>query len=151
MNRPNAGRPNRLSQLIHQPGGQTRDEAVRAAEANLEAVRETVLAEIDVALRRMFAIGLAARADFGNGSLDDLYRVANTLIGMAGVFETNGLGAISFSLCSAIDRMRSTGRFDADAVQIHLDSLKFASTPNTKGDRDQAALLAALNRVVERI
>lgn len=151
MNKILASKPNRLSRLVHQPGGVTMDEAVQAADANLETIREKVVAEIEAIVERMQAVGTILRTGPDERALEELYTLANSVVGMAGVFGMAALGQVSYSLCDLVDRMRTRKKWDGAAMQVHMDSLRLVRS-GTQGDGDgHRAVIAALRQVVERL
>jgi chemotaxis protein histidine kinase CheA len=140
----------RLAGLVHRPGGLTEDEAVSAADANLETIRERTLQRMDGTLQLMDAIGRTLEAGIDRQALEELYAHSNTIVGVAGVFGMGGLSAVAYSLCELIDRMRTSRTWNAQAVSVHLDSLRLmrASGPGHEENRE---MQAALRRLVDRV
>lgn len=144
------GHTSRLASLVNRPGGLTEDEAVSAATANLEGMRERTLIEIDATLQRMQAIGAALAAEPDPAALDALYGSSHTLIGVAGTFGLGGLSAVAYSLCELIDRMRTSRTWNPLAVRVHLDSLRLMQVAGP-GERDGWQVRDALRAMVERV
>lgn len=142
------GQPNRLATLVHQPAGLSLDEAIVAADANLNLIRGTVVREIEVMVERMQAIGAAPQTDLDAQSLNELYALANSVVGMAGVFGMECLGQVSFSLCALLDHMRSAAEIDGRALKVHMDSLRLLRPGTLQDLAQQDAIVAALRRVV---
>ena len=140
--------PNRLAKLVHQRGGQPMAVAIRAAEANLHHIRGDVIGEIEAILARMHAIE-AAGSDAQ--SLEELYTLANSVIGMAGLFGMSGLGHVCFSLCELLDRLRSQHKQDAPALRVHMESLHLLRPGATYDKERQTAVIVALQRIVARV
>lgn len=140
----------RLAGLVHRPGGLTEDEAVCAADANLETIRERTLQQMDGTLQLMQAIGrtLETRAD--RAALESLYAHSNSIIGVAGVFGMSGLSAVAYSLCELIDRLRTSRTWNAQAVSVHLDSLRLMRMAGP-GEAENREMQAALRRLVDRV
>ena len=143
--------PSRLAGLVHQPGGVTIDEAVEAADTALETIREEVTAEIYSTLERMLVLGHDMKAGYDKYALDELYVLANTVVGMAGVFGMHSLGEVSFSLCELVDRLKTMKKWDGPAMQVHMDSLRLLRPGATQSDVQQKALVGALRRIVARV
>lgn len=140
----------RMSAMVNRPGGITLSQAVSAAEANLETLRERGLDEITTALTRVYALGEALKTNPSAADQAELYKLGNFLVGVSGVFGFAGLGEISFSLCCLLDRLRMAGSWSMPSVQIHLDSLRLAYS-GTVQDAEMAAIRQALRRVVDRV
>ena len=138
----------RLAGLVNQPGGLTEDEAVLAAHANLETIRERTLLQMDETLSLMQATGRTLQS--GGADLDALYIQSNTIVGVAGVFGMAGLSAVAYSLCELLDRMRTSRVWNKLAVSAHLDSLRLmrsAAPGETLNDEMRAALRSLVDRV----
>jgi hypothetical protein len=114
----------KLCKLVLQPGGMTANEAVRAADAKLEGIRDRGLIEIAAMLARMHAIGVALNSGPDRALSQELYRISNSMVGIAGVFGLAALGDVAFSLCSLLDRYLVSGHWSMLPVQRHLDSLR---------------------------
>lgn len=151
MNAPTR-KPGTFAKLVRQPGGVSMDEAVRAADANLESIRGRLVAEIEATLERMQALGGALRDGPGDGrALEELYASANAVIGLAGAPGLRGLGRVCYSLCELIDRLQTSGAWNGPAVRIHMDSLRALRPGTAEGEAQQEAIVAALKRVVARV
>ena len=140
----------RMAGLVNRPGGLTADEAVTAAEANLESLRGRGLEEIATAVERMHAIGDTLKAGSNEAAQTELYTLSNFLVGVAGVFGFAGLGEVAFSLCTLLDRMRISASWSMASVQIHLDSLRLAYAGKLQGNQ-MSSIATALKQVVDRV
>ena len=140
----------RMAGLVNRPGGITVSEAVMAAEANLETLRDRGLEEIATTVTQMQAIGDTLKAGPDAAGQAELYKLSNFLVGVAGVFGFPGVGEVSFSLCSLLDRLRTSGAWSMPSVRIHLDSLRLVYAGNLQGG-ELAAISTALRQVVDRI
>lgn len=145
---PSSPQPNRLAKLVHQRGGQPMAVAVHAAETNLHRIQGDVISEIEAILARMHAIE-AAGSDVQ--SLDELYTLANSVIGMAGLFGMAGLGHVCFSLCELLDQLKSQHAQDAPALRVHMESLHLLRPGTTYNQEQETAVIVALQRIVARI
>lgn len=131
------------------PARRTADEAaVRATEANRHDIRNDVINEIEGILDRMHAIETAGD---DAQTLDELYTLANNVVGMAGLFGMSGLGQVCFGLCELLDRLRSQHIQDAPAVRVHMGSLHLLRPDSTYNQEQQAAVVAALRCIVVRL
>ncbi len=139
----------RLSDLVHRPGGMTVNEAVSAAEARLDVIRDSSLKELAAMVDHMLSLGEEIATVPSIAAFDALYSASNTVVGVAGVFGLPELGKVAFSLCTLLDRQRSLPAWNMQAIQLHLDSLRVMS-----GDEDnerKQAVIKALHQVVDRL
>ena len=138
----------RFASLVLRPGGLTAKEAVASAEQNLLALRGQGLEQVYAAIDRMEAAGPAFRADPWGDTRVELYGLANSLIGVAGVFGLPEIGEVAYSLCSLLDGADTAG--SAAAVQLHLDSLRLLRRGGM--DPTQIQLIgAALRQVADHL
>ncbi len=140
----------RLAGLVNRPGGITVSEAVVAAEANLETLRDRGVEEIAAAVTRLLAIGDGLKPVADPAEQAELYKLSNFLVGVSGVFGLACVGEVAFSLCSLLDRLRTAGMWSVPSVRIHLDSLRLAHGGNLQPG-EMAAIGTALRQVVDRI
>jgi chemotaxis protein histidine kinase CheA len=140
----------RLAGLVHRPGGLTEEEAVCAADANLETIRERTLQQMDGTLQLMQTIGQTLETSADRTALEALYAHSNTIVGVAGVFGMAGLSAVAYSLCELIDRLRTSRTWNAQAVSIHLDSLRLMRMAGPGGTENRE-MQTALRRLVDRV
>lgn len=141
----------RFANLVNRPGGQTAEEAIGAASANLETIRDRVVAAIDTALARMQALGITLHAGHEAAAAQELYGLANTIVGLAGTAGLGSLGEVSYSLCELIDRLRMAKIWNAQAIQFHLDALRRLQSAGSSEQAGTQAVKDALRRVVARI
>lgn len=114
---------NPLAALIDKPGGLRVSEAVAAAEANLESVRDAALERLDAILAEMDACA-AAVPGYAAATVDALYRLSNEIVGVAGVFGYPHMGEAAYSLCDLLDASRASETWRASAVGVHLRTLR---------------------------
>lgn len=114
---------NPLAGLIDKPGGLRVSDAVAAAEANLESVRDAALERLDAILVEMDACAAAAPGCEA-AAVDTLYRLSNEVVGVAGVFGYPHMGEAAYSLCDLLDASRAAEAWRASAVGVHLRTLR---------------------------
>ncbi len=141
----------RFANLVNRPGGQTADEAVAAAATNLDSIRDRVVTGLDTTLQRMHALGETLQAGARPAAVEELYALANTVIGLAGTAGLGCLGDVSYSLCTLIERMRGAKLWNAMAVQLHLEALHRLQNAGPGELATAQAVTDALRRVVARI
>ena len=113
----------RLAAKINQPGGQTEEEAISAATANLETLRDRTQHELEITLQQIRAVGRALETPPDPAMVRQLYSLSNTVVGISGIYGMSGLSNVAYSLCDIVDRMRMSRTWNAESVQIHIDSL----------------------------
>ncbi len=118
----------RLSKLVRKPGGRTFAEALRSAEARVDAVRDSAarrLAEIAGELRELAQRGRAR--DFA--ALDALYGKANDIFALAGYAQMTALSQAAFSLCDLLTAADVGADVDWAAVEVHIDAIRLLCNP----------------------
>ena len=140
----------RLAGLVNRPGGITEGEAIAAATANLETIRDRTLQELDVAVLRMQQIGALLQTSRDPVALGELYDLSNMIIGVAGVFGMAPLSGVAYSLCELIDRLRTSRTWSSNAIRVHLDSLRLMHGTNPD-EQEVQAICGALRSLVERV
>lgn len=140
----------RLSKIIRQPGGTTVRGALKDAKRNLDMIRRECVAEIDVKLGVIQQKFGQADAKPSDADLEELYRLSNDVVGMAGVFEMMELGEAAFSLCELIDRLKAPDQWDWPAVEVHLNGLRLLrrATPGAPENQD---VLKGLRKLTARV
>ena len=140
----------RLAQLVNQPGGITAQEAVAAAEQQLESLRERGLSDITATIQAVQALAGSLQPEELAARGNELYRMSNSLIGVAGVFGKGGVGDVALSFCTLIERMTLAQHWDRNAIQAHLDSLRLLSQDGVT-QQEVVTIRAALRQVVDRL
>jgi hypothetical protein len=118
----------RLARLLKMPGGLPVAEALERAQANLEDLKPTCLAELQALLElseaRVEAMGEAGDED----GLTELYAIAVRGIGGGHVCGVPSVDGALTSLCDLLDHLRTTGRFDRAAIAVHLQAWRLLLT-----------------------
>ena len=140
----------RLSKIIRQPGGTTVQGALKDAKRNLEKIRLECILEIDFKLDVMQQKFGQARQKPNETDLDELYRLSNDIVGMAGVFEMTELGEAAFSLCELIDRLKAPDQWDWPAVELHLSGMRVLRY-SKPGQPENQAVLDGLRKLTARV
>ena len=139
---------NRLGRLLKEPGGITVGDALRKASENLEGIKEHGLSALDQRLAEIEELRAKAGSKASAQIKDAIYRLANDIHGIAGVFGLHQLGQAAFSLCELIDRQRERGRWTPEAVDVHLAAFRIFRRPDDQVDGE--AVLAGLRRITDR-
>ena len=139
---------NRLTKMIQEPGGVRVGDALEAAQTNLDSIRDSCLQSIDARLEELEQLHQQTRAGDASELRDEIYSRAADIHSVAGVFGLAELGQAAFSLCDLVDRLRSLGRWDQQAVAVHLNALRLFRNPQPG---TAAAVLEGLQRVTNRL
>jgi hypothetical protein len=138
---------NRLSKTVVKRGGMSAKEAISSAEAQVEMVRGSTLAQIDVRLQEIRDLADRLKANPAADVLPELYVAANRIVGTAGVFGLGDLGEAAYSLCETANRLRTAGRIDWPLIDVHVRALEFLRQPDAGGPAHRQAMLNGLLRV----
>lgn len=142
----------RLIAMLQRPGGVTVEEATRAADANLTTIRRQSLAELDRVIARMQAMGETLTARPSAEQTGKLYALASTVTGIAGAFTLTRVQAAACSLCELLDELNGQGRWNFEAVEVHLHGLQKLHAPEPGAtDEDLDRVLSGLAEVVKAV
>lgn len=136
-----------LAAKMARPGGRTRAEAVRAAEAGLESHREEGMRSLAAILARLEAVCAAG----DEGSEAQVYELASAFADAAGFFDTGPLYAAAFSLCEASDRMMACGPWQWPPVKVHVRSMRLILAAGCESTEATNVLLEGLASVIARL
>jgi hypothetical protein len=142
---------NRLAKTVGGSGGMTAQQAIPAAQARVEQVREPTLVEIDTDIREIFALGALLKEGCDRAALQQIYACANRIVATAGVFGLGELGQAAYCLCELVSRFQSTGRFSAVMIDVHADGLRLLRHPTDHPRAHREAVLAGLREVAASI
>lgn len=112
----------RLAQLLKTPGGLPVAEALERAQNNLEEIRPTCLAELQALLELAQARFDAVADGDGPEAVSELYAIAVRGIGGGEVVKIPAIDSALTSLCDLLDHLRTQGRFDHEAIAVHLQA-----------------------------
>ena len=139
---------NRLTKMIHEPGGVKVVDALERAAENLEAIRGECLVALEQRLEEIVRLHGEGGDSPAPAGQDGIYQLANEIHGVAGVFGMAEMGEAAFSLCELVDRLRALGRWSAAAIAVHISALKLFREPASADDR--AEVLHGLKLITER-
>jgi hypothetical protein len=140
----------KLAKMLREPGGKTVAEAVKDANAGLESLSVQCLDEVDAFIGRIEATFAALPADFDAEALHGLYLAANGLIGLPGIVGLSELETAAYSLADLTDRMIAAGRFEREAVRVHVQALRLLRRPDALGVAGLGEVLAGLAQVRDK-
>ncbi|HUZ12064.1 MAG TPA: hypothetical protein VMU93_04335 [Caulobacteraceae bacterium] len=114
----------RLAEQLKAPGGRPVVEALQAAQKNLDEIRPQCLDE----LRALTAEALACFAGFTQAfsaqRLEALYAIAAGGVGLGKLCGTPEADTTLVSLCGLLDHLCASGRWDREAVAVHVQTLQ---------------------------
>lgn len=120
--------PNRLANMIKERGGILAKDAIVAAEAGVETLREASLAALDetiAEIERRFGKGVEGR---DAESFEALYLLGSRIIDVGQFVSDVGVDKAAVSLCTLADSMAEAGAWRWDAVDVHLNALRLLRT-----------------------
>jgi hypothetical protein len=135
---------NRLAGLLAGPDGRPARAMLAQADAVVEALRpafDRELAARIAALEQLAAASAPMRAE--------IYDNASAIIDTAGLFGFDAVGEAAYALCDLVDALNEQGRWDASAVQVHVETLRLLRNLDTPAERDR--LLAGLRAVFDKV
>jgi hypothetical protein len=138
---------NRLAKIARSPGGKSVDEAVRGAEARIEAVRDKCVAALSTKADQLAALSAGDRGAGATMTMEGLYNISNAIFGVACVYELDALAEAACSLCDLLHGFRNGEPVNWSAVDVHVDGIRLLATGRSEG---AASVLAGLRQVRAR-
>jgi hypothetical protein len=139
---------NPLGAMIKEPGGMRAGDALSRAEANLELIRQPCLSDVDEQLDIMDQLSADGGAAAGDDIKLDLYRRANDIHAVAGVFGLKEMSEAAFCLCELVDRLRNQSAWSKPAVDVHLSSLRLLRHPSFE---NRSSVVEGLWRLTDKV
>ena len=139
---------NPLDAMIRAPGGKRIEDALRQADANLDQIRAPCLADVDLQLDEMERLTNESGAATDDEIKLDIYRRANDIHAVAGVFGLADMSAAAFCLCELMDRLRTQGAWSKPAIDVHLSSMRLLRHPSFE---DRSGVVEGLRRLTEKV
>jgi hypothetical protein len=137
---------NPLGKALRGIGGIKVGEALSAAAENLKDLKAPAIAELQATLVETENLFATFGPTFDEEKLDGLYLVANQAIGLAALCGMPAVDDAVVSLCDLLDKLKTRKRWDAEAVGVHIHSLRALLNANP-GDAQVQAILAGLRQV----
>ncbi|MGA0605841.1 hypothetical protein ACO2Q0_07550 [Phenylobacterium sp. VNQ135] len=139
----------RLAEILKTPGGLTVADALERAQANLDTLKPSCVAELVALLELADAAFERLGPVFDDAALTDLYAIAVRGIGAGAVCGTPAIDQALTSLCDLIDHLRTTGHYDRAAVGVHLRAWRLLMNPDLP-DAGVQRVLDGLRKVAAR-
>lgn len=139
----------RLAEILRAPGGLTVAEALENAQSNLETLKPTCHAELMSLLETAEAAFERLGDGFDDAGMADLYSIGVRGIGTGAVCGAPRVDEALTSLCDLLDDLRSSSRFDREAVGVHVRAWRLLMNLDLP-DAGGAAVLEGLQKVSAR-
>jgi hypothetical protein len=140
---------NVLGKAMRSTGGIKVGDALAAAAENLKALEAPAIAELQATLAQTETQFAAYGPTYDDAKSDALYLVANQAIGLAALCGMPAVDDAVVSLCDLMDKLKVRRRWDAEAVGVHIYSLRALLNANP-GDTQVKAILDGLRKVSAR-
>jgi hypothetical protein len=109
----------RLTALLRKPGGPPLEEALLAAQANLQELAPECRSELERQLEAAEAVASKLEG-FDDARLAEIYDAAVAGIGLGEISGAGALDVALTSLCDLIDDLRAKRRLDLAGITVHL-------------------------------
>lgn len=140
---------NRLGQLLRKPGGISRDDALAAADQNVDTLREEFVAAIPVEIAALEAmLGAAGHKYVTKDDLEAMLRRAGQLLTLSGTFGFTLLDEVVKRFCDLAIGMIDKGIDKGAPVAVHLRTMRLVCPGSTELSKLEAEhVLQSLERV----
>ena len=140
---------NRLGKMVREPGGVRVGQALEQAEHNLEDIQGSCLEAMDLQIEELERLC----AEGGRGPpetvKDRIYDLGNDIVAVAGPFQLKELGQAAFSLCELVDRLRTRGKWNQAAIEVHLAAFRLLRQRDPNADR--SSIIQGLMGLTDRV
>lgn len=130
----------RLNELLRSPGGLPVAEALERAQANLEAIKPTCIAELMALLELCEAAYWNLKDEYDAPAVTELYSLAVKGIGAGEVCNLPPVDVALTSFCDLLDHLRTLKRYDHDAVGVHVRAWRLLMTSDLPAAGSQQIL-----------
>jgi hypothetical protein len=139
----------KLTSQLKEAGGVAVADAMAAAQANLAELAPPCLTELQAATGRALAAFRTFPAQFNREALDELYAIASRAVGLGAICGAPSADAAFASLCDLVDYFAGAGRWDLEAIAVHISTLQLLGFGAGQPMEAAAAerLLAGLRKV----
>ncbi|MFZ1989945.1 MAG: hypothetical protein WAW96_09260 [Alphaproteobacteria bacterium] len=142
---------NRLGEMMEEPGGVDRDDALSAAGGSLEALREESISGIEAAFKEIENVARSSLgADLSSEDLQSVLQLTDRIITLAGTYGFDLLGTVARSLGDLANLLMERPKRPAGAVLVHIHAAQLFSPKAEAPSADKAReLLTELRKVIE--
>jgi len=137
---------NILGELLHTPGGISRDEAIQEAQTLIEELREDCEKAVPVEITRLEALVASAGNHITAAQLSEILDQVDPLLTLSGTFGSETLDAVVKKFCDLAFGMREKDITTTAPLEVHLSAMRLVYRSELAED-DAAEILAELSRV----
>lgn len=137
---------NILGELLHTPGGVTREEAVHEAQQLIEELREDCERAVPVEITRLEEMVTRAGPQITRFQLLDILSQVDPLLTLSGTFGSETLDAVVKRFCDLVAGMIEKDLTDTAPLNVHLRAMRLVYKTELD-DPDSAAILEELSRI----
>lgn len=141
----------RFKQMVNRADGMRISDAIKKAEANIEAYKDTGLQAVDEKIAEMQFI-CAALKELPAPQLErKLYLLSNDVFAAAGMFGQPELSEAAYSLCDLLGNRPENVPLMWESINVHVASMRLLrQTPADTDTAARQAVLAGLKQVTAR-
>lgn len=137
---------NLLGELLHTPGGITREEAVHEAQQLIEELREECEKAVPVEITRLEEMVFKAGAQISRFQLLDILSQVDPLLTLSGTFGSETLDAVVKRFCDLCAGMVEKGLTDNAPLIVHVKAMRLVYKSELS-EADNAEILEELSRI----
>ena len=145
------GPDNRLGEMMAEPGGVNREDALTVAGGSLEALREESINGIEAAFKEIERIARSSlAADMSPQDLQSVLQLTDRIITLAGTYGFDLLDTVARSLGDLANLLMERPKRPAGAILVHIHAAQLFSPRAEAPSADEArGLLTELRKVIE--
>jgi hypothetical protein len=137
---------NLLGEMLHTPGGITREEAVHEAQQLIEELREECEKAVPVEITRLEEMVFKAGARISRFQLLEILSQVDPLLTLSGTFGSETLDAVVKRFCDLCAGMVEKNISDTAPLVVHVRAMRLVFKTELS-DGDAAAILEELSRI----
>ncbi len=142
----------RIKTMVNRRDGMLVSDAVKKAEANVQAYKETGVASMDVKIGELAEICGRMRGGITAADERKAYLLSNDIFDVAGMFGEPELSEAAYSLCELIGNRAEDKALSWDAVNVHVSTMRILRQSADNADpATRQAVLAGLRKVTARM
>ncbi len=137
---------NLLGELLHMPGGVTREEAVEEAQRLIEELREDFVKSIPAELTMLEDLIALVGPTISTTQLSMILDAVDPLLTLTGTFGTPALDAVVKRFCDLCAGMREKGIDAMAPIQVHLSAMRLV-WKSQMSEAEASEILGELQRI----
>lgn len=137
---------NLLGEMLHAPGGISRDEAIHEAQQLIEELREECERAVPVEITRLEDMVVKAGARISRFQLLDILGQVDPLLTLSGTFGSETLDAVVKRFCDLCAGMVEKDITDTAPLMVHVRAMRLVFKAELN-EQDAAAILEELSRI----